>query len=291
MKRILSVMLTLALVFAFCMVVSAEDSLPLQITGTSEADNVVDSADLLTEAEEEALRETAREISQRQVCDVVILTESGLDGSSPMDYADDYFDYNGYGYGPDRSGILLLLDMQERDWWISTRGAAIQAFTDDGIQYLWSKCSARISNGSYAEGFEEYLKTADRMLSVYNGTISDTAYEEYQEDFQAFVENNSRTSSKPSAVKTTLFALGVGLILAFLPTSLLKSQLKTVRSNYSAGNYRRADSMHLDRTRDIYLYANTTSRVIETQRSGSGGGSSTHISSSGATHGGGGGKF
>ena len=49
--------------------------------------------------------------------------------------------------------------------------------------------------------------------------------------------------------------------------------------------------MHLDRNRDIYLYANVTSRVIETNRGSGGGGSSVHISSSGATHGGGGGKF
>ena len=129
------------------------------------------------------------------------------------------------------------------------------------------------------------------MLSAYNGTLSDEAYEAYREDFESFVGTGSRTSSKPDVVKTTVFALGIGLVLAFLPAALLKSQLKSVRSNYSAGNYRRANSMHLDQTRDIYLYANTTSRVIETQRSSGGGGSSVHISSSGASHGGGGGKF
>ena len=288
MKQFFAVLLTLALVSLLCMTVCAENTLSIQITGTSDTQKVVDNANLLTEAEEGHLEQLASEISQRQQCDVVILTEYGLGGKSPMDYADDYFDYNGYGYGADRTGILLLLNMQERDWRISTCGAAIQAFTDDGIQYLWSKCSSRISGGSYADGFEAYLETADLMLSAYNGTLSDEAYEAYREDFESFVGTDS---SKPDVVKTTVFALGIGLVLAFLPAALLKSQLKSVRSNYSAGNYRRANSVHLDQTRDIYLYANTTSRVIETQRSSGGGGSSTHISSSGTTHGGGGGKF
>lgn len=292
MKRFFAGLLTLALVSLLCMTVCAGNTLPIQMTGTSDTQKVVDSAYLLTESEEARLEELAREISQRQQCDVVILTENGLGGKSPMAYADDYFDYNGYGYGADRTGILLLLDMQERDWWISTCGAAIQAFTDDGIQYLWSKCASRISDGSYADGFEAFLETADEMLSAYNGTLSDEDYEIYQEDFESFAGTGSRTSSKPDIVKTTVFALVLGLVLAFVPAALLKSQLKSVRSNYSAGNYRRANSMHLDRTRDIYLYANTTSRVIETQRSSSGGGgSSVHISSSGTSHGGGGGKF
>ena len=291
MKRFFAALLTLALISLMCMTVCADDTTSIQMTGASDTQKVVDYAYLLTESEEARLDQLAREISLRQQCDVVILTENGLGGKSPMAYADDYFDYNGYGYGTDRTGILLLLDMQERDWWISTCGAAIQAFTDDGIQYRWSKCASRISGGSYADGFEAFLETADLMLSAYNGTLSDEAYEAYREDFESFVGTGSRTSSKPDVVKTTVFALGIGLVLAFLPAALLKSQLKSVRSNYSAGNYRRANSMHLDQTRDIYLYANTTSRVIETQRSSGGGGSSVHISSSGASHGGGGGKF
>lgn len=29
-----------------------------------------------------------------------------LDGSTPMEYADDYYDYNGYGFGAGKDGIL-----------------------------------------------------------------------------------------------------------------------------------------------------------------------------------------
>ena len=177
--------------------------------------------------------------------------------------------------------------MEDRDWWISTRGSAIQAFTDNGIQYLFSKCKSDISDGDYYDGFERYLNCADTMLSAYNGTLSDDELAELQDDFNDFMG----VRKKPGIGKTVVFALIIGFVLAFIPSSLLRSELKSVRNNYSAGNYKRSNSFHLDRNRDIYLYANTTSRVIETNRSSGGGGSSTHISSSGATHGGGGGKF
>lgn len=287
MKRFFSLFMVLLLVSALTLAVNAEDGLTLQITGTADAVRVVDHADLLSEREEQALLELADEISQRQQCDVVVLTENIISPKTPMEYADDYFDYNGYGYGADRSGILLLLSMEDRDWWISTRGSAIQAFTDNGIQYLFSKCKSDISDGDYYDGFERYLNCADTMLSAYNGTLSDDELAELQDDFNDFMG----VRKKPGIGKTVVFALIIGFVLAFIPSSLLRSELKSVRNNYSAGNYKRSNSFHLDRNRDIYLYANTTSRVIETNRSSGGGGSSTHISSSGATHGGGGGKF
>lgn len=284
MKRVLSLLFSALLVLCLAFTVYAEDDFSIQITSTA-SPLVVDNANLLTDDEEADLLQLAGEISQRQQCDVVIVTENDIGAKSPMDYADDYFDYHGYGQGADRSGILLLLSMAERDWRVSTHGFAIQAFTDDGIQYLWSKASSRISNGSYAGGFRAYLNTADTMLSAYHGTLNDQELADFQDDFNQF------TGKKPNPIKTTLFALVAGFLLAFIPSSSLRAQLKSVRPKYDAANYKRSNSMHLDRNRDIYLYANTTSRLIETQRSSGGSGSSTHISSSGATHGGGGGKF
>lgn len=287
MKRLISIFLTVLLLLCLTANVFATGD-TISLTGDSAGAYVVDEANILTESEEAALAQTAEEISRRQQCDVVILTVNYTGSKTVTAYADDYFDYNGYGYGPDRSGIIFLLSMAERDWWMSTRGIAIQAFTDKGIQYLFSKTKSDMSKDRYADGFRNYLKTADTMLSAYHGTLSDKDLEEFQKDFDKF----NGVKQKPSVVKTTIVALIIGFVLAFLFSSSLRAQLKSVRMKYNASNYRRPDSMHLETNRDVYLFTNTTSRVIETQqRSGGGGGSSTHVSSSGATHGGGGGKF
>lgn len=72
---------------------------------------LVDDADLLTDSEEQELNTELDEISEKQQCDVVVVTENSLDGKSAQDYADDFFDYNGYGYGDEDSAVLFLIGM------------------------------------------------------------------------------------------------------------------------------------------------------------------------------------
>ena len=88
-KRIFMVYFALVLLFfPVSPVFAAED-----------APRLVDGADLLTDSEETALRDKLDEISERQQVDLVIVTTDSLEGKSPMEFADDFYDYNGYGFG------------------------------------------------------------------------------------------------------------------------------------------------------------------------------------------------
>lgn len=300
MKRAFALLLALALGACLRVPALAADETPLLILDNPQTAYVVDEADLLTEEEETELETLAEEISRRQECDVVLVTANTLNGATPMDYADDYFDYNGYGYGPDRTGLLLLISMEERDWWISTRGEAIQAFTDTGIQYLGDKFLSSLSYGDYEDAFAAYFETADQMLSIYRGTLSDQEAEAYNQDFQDFEEeyygedweDNREMEGAGHGLLRIILTAVIALAGPIIPISAQVAQIKNVRKKDNAASYLQRDSLRLNRNRDVYLYANTTSRVIETNRSSGGhGGSSVHISSSGASHGGGGGKF
>ena len=97
-----------------------------------EKTRVVDMADLLSDSEESSLLFKLDEISERQQFDVVVVTVGSLDGKTPTAYADDFYDYNGYGFGAEYDGVLLLVSMEERDWRISTCGYGITALTDAG---------------------------------------------------------------------------------------------------------------------------------------------------------------
>ena len=70
---------------------------------------VMDEADLLTDSEEEALSEMLEEISLKQGNDIVVVTVYSLGGKSAESFADDYFDYNGYGQGTAKSGVPCAL--------------------------------------------------------------------------------------------------------------------------------------------------------------------------------------
>lgn len=76
------------------------------IPETRQLPRLVDRADLLSELEEEELEARLDEISERQQADVVVVTVNSLDGKSAQDYADDFYDYNGYGIGTDKSGWI-----------------------------------------------------------------------------------------------------------------------------------------------------------------------------------------
>ena len=83
----------------------------------------------------------------------------------------------------------------------------------------------------------------------------------------------------------------IGLVIAFICVGVMKSKLRTVRSQPAANSYVKAGSMQLREQRDLFLYRTVTKRP-KPKSSGSGsGGSRTHSSSSGSSHGGRGGKF
>ena len=89
------------------------------ILAERQKERLTDSAGLLSSVENEELLRKLDEISVRQACDVVIVTTNGLGGKTPTEFADDFFDYNGFGIGPDADGILLMISMEDRDWAIS----------------------------------------------------------------------------------------------------------------------------------------------------------------------------
>lgn len=265
--RIVTIFFLFVLVMAWVLPAFAAEEHPPRL---------VDDANLLSSSEAKELTEKLDEISERQQFDVVVVTVKSLDGSTPMEYADDFFDYNGYGIGPEYDGVLLLISMAERDVWISTTGFGITAFTDAGINWTVEQLQPYLKDGRYYQAFGMFAIFSDRFVTqARDGDPFD-------------VGNMSDMPKPPLSMFATLIAIGIGIIIAFLVMMAMRMQLRTVRRQAAAGNYLRKGSFNVTERRDAFLYRN----VNKTKReSSSGGGSSTHTSSSGRSHGGGGGKF
>ena len=245
----------------------------------SSYERLKDEAGLLSEDEADSLLAQLDEISERQSCDVIVVTVASLDGKTAESYADDYFDFNGYGLGQDRDGILLLLSMEDRDWAISTHGFAITAFTDAGQSYMTDHFLSYISDGEYAQGFQKYAELCDQFLT------------------QAKEGEPYDTDNLPKGSVAFVWLpidIVIGCIIAFFRAQGKKKRLKTVRKKVSARDYIVQGSLKVRTGREILLNRVVSSRDIsssDSSSSGSGGGSSTHTSSSGETHGGSSGKF
>ena len=258
MKKLIIMLLALLITLSFTAPAFAE-AMP----------RLVDQADLLTDAQEASLLSKLDSISNRQGMDVVVVTADTLDGKSPMAYADDFYDYNGYA----DDGILLLVSMEDSDWWISTAGYGITAFTDAGIEYLGNRFVPSLSDGDYAGAFEIYADHCDEFIT------------------QAKTGDPYDTHNLPKEPFDFLLNLAVsfviGLVIAAIATAVMKGKLKSVRAQAGASGYVKNGSMNVTHRQDLFLYRD----VNRTAKPKDSSGSSTHTSSSGRSHGGGGGKF
>ena len=276
-KRFLTVAFALIFIFSAVLPVCAESGEGFN----SPYARLQDDAALLSSDEYNEVLSELDELCERQSFDVVIHTTTDMDGySSVVNYADDYYDYNGYGYGESRDGIILVVAMDTRDLYISTCGFGITAFTDYGIDRLLDDIKEYFSNGDYYGGFCSFISEADEYItSAKNGSPYDIDGDYYY-----------GSAGRGFFNFTWLMASFImGLVCALIIVGTMKAQLKTVRPALAAGSYVRKNSIKVKSERDIYLYRNVSRTEIVHESSS--GGSSTHVSSSGTTHGGGGTKF
>lgn len=241
---------------------------------------VVDMADVFSGDEETQLAETASSLGAEYSMDIVIVTTNDTEGKSARDFADDYFDYQGYGVGSGRDGILLLMDFDNREAYISTSGSGIRYLTDQRIStILDSVFAGGMSSGDYPGAARAFLDSTAGYLAA--GIPSDQYTEEETKP--------NRLTAAEGVVGAAVSGL-TGLVF-----------FSGVRKKYKGKNqagvfeFRRNSLMNLGIIQDNLVNTYVTSRIRPVQNVSSGGSSggrsTTHTSSSGRSHGGGGRKF
>lgn len=226
---------------------------------------VVDETGVLSQQELDTLNVKAEEMEEEYHCDVVVAYINTLNGANVMDYADDYFDYNGYGYGSSHDGILLLVAAEEREYWMTCTGKGMEYFdryTRDNLEY----------------NFQPYLAQGD----WYNAAGS----------FLVGAETVLYQQTQPASVSPVMILvdLALGFLLSWILLGVMEADLHPVTKGVEASQYIAKNGVQMSDSKDIFLRSVRRARPIERESRG-GGDSSTHVSSSGTTHTGSGGKF
>lgn len=214
---------------------------------------LADEAELLLPEEEIILLDALSDAGEALGMDIVVVTADSLDGKTVRDYADDWYDYNGYR----DDGVLLLISMSTREWYISTSGNAIPAITGSEIDDLGNRMLPYLSSGDYIGGFLLY---AEQIIQCAEYTESDSGFVGW------------------------LVCFGIGIVVGLISVMVMKFQMKSVRKQNHAGDYMVGGSFDLTRSHDIFLYSHVSRVAIQQSNS-------THRGSSGRSHGGGGGRF
>ncbi|MBR6783865.1 MAG: TPM domain-containing protein [Clostridia bacterium] len=226
MKKLFALTIALLIAVLCSVTVFAESASP----------RFIDGGELLDADEEAAILAKLDSLSTEYDYDIVIITAEALGEKSAYQYANDAYIEGGYGMGEDgESGVILIVSMTEREWYIEffgeervTEGTALSEYFLD-----------QLSGGDYYGAFDSFAEAVGDQLAFPLGTL-------------------------------IIIALVIGFIVALIATSVMKGKLKSVAMQNNAREYVRQGSFKLTHSRDLFLYSQVT-RVARPKNTSSGG--------------------
>ena len=245
MKKILVFLLALCLL---AVPVCAEGYLVLDGSGLMESHDVA------------KLEEVYGQYSAEYGFTPILLTVDSFGGLSAEEFASEYYDVQGYP----EDGILLLVSLEEGQWYILTNGECYYRISDREAQSIGEQILPMIRDGSY---YAAFLRFPELAAEIYVSAESTQQWEPGLEvdDYEDY------ESESPKKMKLSTCIL-IGMLIGLVVTGIMAAMMKTVRQQSGASDYIRPGSMKLTNTRDIFLYSHV-SRSPKSSSSSSGGGS------------------
>lgn len=252
---------------------------------------VMDDAGLFSYDDAEEILDEINELREETGMDYLVVTTDDTSGRSVQEYADDTYDASGAGTGEEYSGMLYLIDMDNREIYISTSGDMRLYLTDERIDTLLDYAYDEVSDGDYAGSAIAVLEHTGKYIAagiekdqhIYD---SETGTSEYYYD-----------QKKGFPVIALVFGLIAGLVAALSTFFGVKARYNLTHETY---HYPLSEKSTLDlKVSDDRLVNKfvTHRRIPKNPPPSSGGGgsrsgrSTVHRSSSGRSHGGGGRRF
>lgn len=225
---------------------------------------IEDSADLLTDDDETRLKNMAGELSGKKQMNVIIITTAdkgysyeNSDEGSEQFAADKYWELSGAKSFKDNSGVLMMIDMQNRYVYIYTYASAHAAISDDECEEMAYSVVGLLKDMRYGDALASLMNQIYSTSAV-GGTL-------------VFIY-----------LLYILGPIGLTSLIIFLVTRHRRSKLTTDYSTYiDTGNCRD--------TGDEDKFTHKTTSV--TTRSSGGGGHSGGGGGGGGHSGGGGAHF
>lgn len=262
---------------------------------------VFDQAGLFSETEIIQLEEKIAQCRKSTKMDVVIVSAYADGERSAEEYADDYYDYGGFGVGKKASGVLLLYYMDGPgqpggECYISTVGTMINMLTDERIESILDDVYGDLGNRDFAGATEHFLE--DVKAYVKEGVES--GQYTYDRDTGEIVRYHSIRLYEVAIAMVIAGILAGSVCLDIKKRYAMKQSSREVSNSLQA--YRADCAFHFSvagdkmvnkYVRSVPIPRNTSSGSGGRGHSGSSsaGRSTIHTSSSGSSHGGGGRRF
>lgn len=258
-------------------------SIPVQAAEGQEQ-TVFDYGDLLTDSEESELTRQTLELSGKHEMNFIILTTADAKGKSAQEYADDFYMDQGFYDDGKKGGITMLIDMDNRQVWLSTAGDMRYYVSDDEVEEILDAGYDELEEGYMYSCFERMLECTDRVVD--RGLSS----EDYLID-----ENGNITRYHSLKGWEIIAALVFALLAAGIPCGIIVGRYKVHFGGYTYRWRENSEVAYHDKQDRLVNQVVTHRHIPKDPPPGSGGhgggGSSIHTSSGGGSFGGGGRSF
>ncbi|MBQ7849459.1 MAG: TPM domain-containing protein [Clostridia bacterium] len=148
-------------------------ALLLPTASLADAAQVIDDAQVLTEAARSRLSAAIVEAEEMYPVDLVVLLTYDVpaDDSDTLwrvhDFADDFYDNGGYGAGGDSTGMLYLIDLNNGVQYISTCGMMIRWIDDAGEEMILDAAEPYLYDADWEAGaLAAVRETAEQLRTA-----------------------------------------------------------------------------------------------------------------------------
>lgn len=268
----------LLLCFLLCQPVLAETA----------SSRVFDEAGLFSLDEAEKIDAEIQHLREETSMDYVVLTIDNAEEKTSQEYADDYYEAGGFGTADQHSGMLYLIDMDNREIYVSAKGDMMRYLTDQRLDVLLDHAFEYVAEGYYADSALSVLKDLKDFTEM---GIPDDQYNYSSESG----EIDSYEQEKGFPILALILGTGAGLASALITFFSIKGKYHLTTETYHYPLSEKSE-LQLNISEDRLVNQFVTHRKIPKNPPSSGSGNSgsrttTHRSSSGQTHSGGGRSF
>ena len=202
---------------------------------------VVDKANIIPDDVEAALIARCDTMAEEYEMEVAIVTVNDFGGLIAEAFADDFYDFNGYGYGENDDGMLVVYkpgEEGEREIYITTHGLGSSTFFEGIREGIITDMKDYLIAEDYDKAFNTYLDRAEEQL-------------------------------KPGTPVIWLFVLAaVGAVVGLLITGSMTAKNKSVIAQNQAKVYTRQGSLVVTGAQDVYAYSLVDTRPKQTSEIG-----------------------
>ena len=190
----------------------------------------------------------------------VVTDDTSVNYDNIQQYSEDlYLSSDALGYGPGKDGVMLVLSIYDRCYWLLAYGEkGNYAFTDYAKDWMSEHFVDEFGDDDWYDGFKDYITDCDYILGeAAKGTPVDIYYNE------------------DIGVEAYGIALAIGLIVALIVCSVFRAQMKTAVTATRAASYLDRTNVAITNRHQLFRFSTVSRTKIETQSSSSSRGGTT----------------